>query len=974
MFWKNQILIFFVLLSFLLNFIHSENRINVHIVLNSHNDLGWGLNFDEYFYGTGLGYYSYCCVTCSYDEVLESLSEDPKRTFTTTEMIYLFRYIDHISHNPEKTQKLFKLIENKQLVIGQVGLSINDHATSHYDDIIDQMTYGYRKVFEVFHLKIEDGWAMDVFGVSFTYTYIMRKFGFKNYIFDRVGQREKNTRTVENRMEIFWGSDSFLTHILPYLYGTQINAYKKREDLYALIELNKKTFPNTKESLIILSDDFKRWEKNDFKLIDEQMQYYKDHPELNVNMFYSTASNYFKAVQQDIHNNKNTSAYSFQEDFTDFLPLEGFADQYWVGFYTTHSNLKFMVSRFGLFSRSLKNMLAILMMQKIKKEFISEELRKDCIVEMENHVGFLAHHDTVTGTLSKSTLKDVIMRTNAIELTCRKRLEKENNFLNTTFCNLMNKSNACIFDLFQKNSDLEKEFRDGKKIIAIHLFNPIQTKKDIISLRIPDLNMMVKLRNGTSIESDSFCEKKEDFECFLHFEMDFHGFSFVEILLEFDNSQAIKREKNEIELDKITSFDLRFEFDSSLTIGERFSKFTVSNSQHQKTFSLDYKYYESKKMENCHFYSNSNWEKTCNTYREHSGVYAMKFENEEPYNFKDEMTFNGYHYKTKFFTRIIITYDKNSIISKLTFYKQKNVAPKILVLDVQTFVNDNLLIDYSRISGKELTLHVKLDDLKNKGTFFTDSNGLFMLKRQIILDSKNPSNNIPRNYYPVVSQISINNKETSDNNYVTSLYLFNDRAQGGTSFREGEIELMIQRYINSDDDVGLCENIIIQEKLDLNHIIVLQTYEKSEKQMNEQISEIMISKNFLNLFFVNIEDKPLFYNNNEFNNSCIKKRIIFLEDIPNYMKINLHPIRNNKFLIRVQDLYHENNDETYKYFERIRKNLMKDFNEKNECYNVRYNCIPTLMPGLSSEEENLWKNENIEHDILTMFCQEILDN
>lgn len=46
------------------------------------------------------------------------------------------------------------------------------------------------------------------------------------------------------------------------------------------------------------------------------------------------------------------------------------------------------------------------------------------------------------------------------------------------------------------------------------------------------------------------------------------------------------------------------------------------------------------------------------------------------------------------------------------------------------------------------------------------------------------------NYYPVTSAIYINDK---DSNYRMTVMV--DRAEGGTSIRNGEIELMIQRIL-----------------------------------------------------------------------------------------------------------------------------------------------------------------------------------
>lgn len=56
------------------------------------------------------------------------------------------------------------------------------------------------------------------------------------------------------------------------------------------------------------------------------------------------------------------------------------------------------------------------------------------------------------------------------------------------------------------------------------------------------------------------------------------------------------------------------------------------------------------------------------------------------------------------------------------------------------------------------------------------------------------------NYYPINSMIMIEDKTSRDR-----VSLLNDRAQGGTSVVEGEIEIMIHRRLVKDDWKGLDE-------------------------------------------------------------------------------------------------------------------------------------------------------------------------
>ncbi len=92
--------------------------------------------------------------------------------------------------------------------------------------------------------------------------------------------------------------------------------------------------------------------------------------------------------------------------------------------------------------------------------------------------------------------------------------------------------------------------------------------------------------------------------------------------------------------------------------------------------------------------------------------------------------------------------------------------------------------------------------LETKNHFFTDSNGRQTLERK--LDFRPTWNlkaeeNVARNYYPITSWLFIKDSE----NFQISL--IPDRTQGGTSLKDGSIELMIHRRLSNDDGYGMDE-------------------------------------------------------------------------------------------------------------------------------------------------------------------------
>jgi len=158
-------------------------------------------------------------------------------------------------------------------------------------------------------------------------------------------------------------------------------------------------------------------------------------------------------------------------------------------------------------------------------------------------------------------------------------------------------------------------------------------------------------------------------------------------------------------------------------------------------------------------------------------------------------------------------YSFRNEITKRELFCGKNVC--ILLMFGDTVINNiifNNFNDFIRLEtvfmgipyseqGKEVVMRIRAESIQNNGVFYTDSMGLELQKRVVNerpywnLDVNEP---VAGNYYPVNNLIRI-----TDNN--TALEVINDRPQGGTSLKDGEIELMVQRRLYVDDEKGVNE-------------------------------------------------------------------------------------------------------------------------------------------------------------------------
>ncbi|ENN70995.1 hypothetical protein D910_06863 [Dendroctonus ponderosae] len=109
-----------------------------------------------------------------------------------------------------------------------------------------------------------------------------------------------------------------------------------------------------------------------------------------------------------------------------------------------------------------------------------------------------------------------------------------------------------------------------------------------------------------------------------------------------------------------------------------------------------------------------------------------------------------------------------------------------------------------KLNGREVITKYSTQ-LDSNGTFYTDSNGREMLKRvrdfrpTWKVDLKEPE---PGNYYPVTSKITLQDPRKN-----IQFSVLTDRAEGGTSLEDGQIELMLHRSTQADDNKGVEEKL-----------------------------------------------------------------------------------------------------------------------------------------------------------------------
>lgn len=148
------------------------------------------------------------------------------------------------------------------------------------------------------------------------------------------------------------------------------------------------------------------------------------------------------------------------------------------------------------------------------------------------------------------------------------------------------------------------------------------------------------------------------------------------------------------------------------------------------------------------------------------------------------------------------------------------------------------MLDPMEQNGEDVTVNFYSPDIKNDGTFYTDSNGLEMQKRKLnkrrdfdvsIADGME----ITSNFYPVTSAIAIKDANVGGN---MQMVVSNSHSQGGSSIKEGRIELVQHRTSYDSDKRGLDEALYDVDEAG-NPIPVQATYHVQIHGRNEKSNQ-----------------------------------------------------------------------------------------------------------------------------------------
>ncbi|CAK9820569.1 Lysosomal alpha-mannosidase [Anthophora plagiata] len=801
----SRLSILFLLVSLLLFFVHGEaasipkgtfkqtcgyevcpvadpNKLNIHLVPHSHDDVGWLKTVDQYYFGSRPSIQK-AGVQYILDSVIQALLVDPERRFIYVETSFLWKW--WLRQSEKVKQDVRNLINEGRLEIIGGGWSMNDEAVTHYHSLVDQYTWGFRRLNDTFGscARPHIGWQIDPFGHSREQASLFAQLGFDGMFFGRLDYQDKEQRQRDKTMEFVWkGSQSlgsranlftvvlYNNYMAPagFCYDVLCNDepinddpespdYNVANKVEQLVNYANRQASSYKTNNVILTmgEDFtyqqaEMWYTN----LDKLIRYTREKKGSEVNIFYSTPSCYLKAVHEA------GMQWSTKED--DFFPYASDPHSFWTGYFSSRPTIKFYERMGNNLLQISKQLSALTLLQGHEKQL--EHFREA--------MGIMQHHDAVTGTEKQLVAYDYArilydgMQQGLSIISDAISEWKTGGYVKEDM-------HACL----ELNISSCSYTEDQDSVLTI--YNPL-SQKVLTPVRVPVQTgsyNVVDLTDGSEITSHLVPIPTAVSEIPGRQSNAIYELLFMPTLPPLGYKSFKVTKKSEV-IDQFaaTAFSIGNEFyDVSI---DALGHVVVEWKKENMSLTQSFHYYEGMQGNNFVYTNRS------------SGAYIFRPKGPTAKNFIKPGSYKIY---------------KGLLVEEIHQYVNDWISQVIRVYKGKEYVEFDWLVGpipvQDKISKEVVTRYSS--NLNSTGEFYTDSNGREMLKRKRNyrptwkLDLKEE---ISGNYYPVTSKISLKDEEN-----LLKLSVLTDRAQGGTSLKDGEIEMMLHRRLLRDDAFGVGE-------------------------------------------------------------------------------------------------------------------------------------------------------------------------
>ncbi|CAI0456274.1 unnamed protein product [Linum tenue] len=724
------------------------------------------------------------------DSLIPALLADKNRKFIYVEIAFFERWWNEQSETMKHVVK--QLVSSGQLEFINGGMCMHDEAVTHYIDMVDQTTLGHRFIKREFGVTPRIGWQIDPFGHSAVQAYLLgAEVGFDSFFFGRIDYQDREKRKGEKSLETVWqGSKSlpaskifagaFPTNYEPPpgdfyfevndpspVVQDDINLFDynvpDRVNDFVAAAIWQANITRGNHVMFTMGTDFKYQYANSwFRQMDKLIHYV--NMDGRVNVLYSTPSIYTDA--------KHSANEAWPLKTEDFFPYADRANGFWTGYFTSRPALKRYVrvmSGYYLAARQL--------------EFFNGKSKLGPKTDLlADALAIAQHHDAVAGTEKQHVANDYATRL-AIGY---KEAEK-----------VVATSLSCLFES-QSRTGCQSPTIKFEEVVVV--YNSLGWLRDeVINIPVTNDNVIVRNPEGKEVEAQLI--------------------PVVDAYLSLRNFhvQAYLGTKPA----KTPKYWLAFRV-SVPPFG--FSTYTISDAKIAGAHSTNPSVYKSKrslksatevgqgnlKLSRSAFggkptsYTNSRNSvkeqvyQTFSFYGGYNGTNDKSPQNGGAYIFRPNGT-----YPLEPEKQVPLAVIRGPVVEEIHEQINQWIYQVTRLYKGSEHVEVEFIVGPVPIDdgiGKEVVTQITTS-MKTNGTFYTDSNGRDFIKR--IRDYRTDWNlevtePVAGNYYPL--NLGIYAKDDKK-----ELSVLVDRALGGGSIKDGQIELLLHRRLLLDDSRGVDE-------------------------------------------------------------------------------------------------------------------------------------------------------------------------
>ena len=871
-----------------------------------------------------------------------------------------------------------KILQRGQLELLTGGWVMPDEAVTSYFANVDQLIEGHQWLHHFIGILPRRGWSVDVFGHSASSPYILSSAGISETVIVRTHYAWKKFLAHAQSFDFYWEqpfpAPKVLCHMAPSdLYSFKYTCgpdpviclkfdFRHIEREYSESTAEKITDENVEQKanyllsqygrfaslfphnvlLVPLGDDFRydikiEWSQQ-LENYRKLFSYINNKKEWNTRVRFGTVSDYFEEVNNRLQDNKSKPLRSIEGDFLPYSDIyANFRPSYWTGFYTTRPFYKKLSQELEYWLRTaeiLYSLAKTLITGNIQKIIVKDY---SFLISARQTLALFQHHDAITGTSKEIVMIDynkmlhrgIMDAMSVVSHTTQLLLMRNAPEDRTWTSQVYPDSYRSTFDKPTKKLSISVP-EIGRKII---LFNSLTVERTEI-VRVKVKSSLIKITDSklnnvpfqiNPIFKDEFAMSNLAFELLFVASLKPMTYTIYNIF------EVQEKERDEIPK---TVVSISLENDS---LGPHLQSAFSFEKHNEEDVILD-----SEKMK----VTFSHYGHLKNIYLKSSGqfldigvdfaTYHSWMYRSGAYLFSPDTKATSVRNQTNHFPLLAVI--KGPIMSELNImyhkflkfsvrlYNFKN-SPQALQLEVTS--------DISKLSTDvELIMRVKCG-VKNGRLFYTDSNGLQMLKRMYVSEL-----GVQGNYYPATTATFI-----EDSNVRLNVLMPHSH---GVTANDGEIEIMLDRRIHNDDGRGMSEGLEDNREISTKFWFLPES--SYDKQDNIQLSS---SAFWLSLFLLH---PPTVLVTESSKRNQIKNELQFLEKP---WPSNIHLV-NLRSLSLKEDYNLPSNDSLMISYRRINScdstPFLKNFIDKKEhrFSKVKIKSVEkTLLTGTPLNSENM---------------------